>query len=126
MKTASPMLLCSLIVLATCPSGRSQEPGRVPASAITGCTQGAACGFPGCGLNCFQWTLGCFPRCGCPDDYCPNPYPKQCWPPYPPFYRCVPAGDCARSCGGGEGKDRLTWWFIPTPRALRAALWCEP
>jgi hypothetical protein len=67
-----------------------------------------------------RWTVGCFPRCGCPDDYTANPYPRQCWPPYPAYYRCVPAG------AGGLGKEKLTWWFLPTPQALREALWCQP
>ncbi|SRR6266849_6736217 len=78
---------------------------------------------PGCGLH---WSRDCFPHGGCPDDYCGNPYPRQCWPPYPAFYRCVPAGDCAGYECGKSGQGRLTWWFIPTPRALRDALWLRP
>jgi hypothetical protein len=71
------------------------------------------------------WTLRCFPRCGCADDYCPSPYPRQCWPPYPPFYQCVPAGACAHPACVGVGNEKLTWWWIPTPRAFREALWLE-
>src|SRR5262249_14116661 len=57
-----------------------------------------------CGSGCggLHWTHECFPRGGCPDDYCPNPFPRQCWPPYPLFYRCVPAGECA------DCRDRST------------------
>src|SRR5215471_10778323 len=105
MKTASPALGCSVIIFAICTLGHSQEPVPGPSSPCKACTQGTTSGLPGCGLNGFRWTLGCFPRCTCPDDYCPNPYPRQCWPPYPPFYRCVPAGDCARSSGGGQAGD---------------------
>ena len=68
----------------------------------------------------------CFPRSTCPDDYCPNPYPRQCRPPYPPFYRCVPAGECAHPPCVGVGNEKLTWWWIPTPRALHEALWLQP
>jgi hypothetical protein len=70
-----------------------------------------------------HWAQGCFPRCGCPDDYCPHPYPPPCWPPYPSFYQCVPAGAWAPSTYGVPGKDRISLWFIPTPLTLREALW---
>jgi hypothetical protein len=51
------------------------------------------------------WDPHCFPRCGCPDDYCRKPLPCVCWPPYPPWYQCgppttptpVPDG-CGRVC----------------------------
>lgn len=75
-----------------------------------------SCGATSGGDRC------CFPRNACPDDYCDKPFPRQCWPDYPPFYRCVPAGDCA---GYGNGKENLTWWFIPKPQALREALWLK-
>jgi hypothetical protein len=82
----------------------------------------ASCGGPsGC-----HWTRDCFPRCGCPDDYCPRPFPRQCWPPYPPYYQCVPAGECGHPPCVGVGNEKLTWWFFPTPRALYEALWCRP
>src|SRR5262249_7872718 len=73
-----------------------------------------------------RWSLFCFPRCDCPDDYCAHPYPRQCWPPYPPFYRCGPAGDCGHPPCTGVGNEGLSWWWIPTPRALREALWRQP
>jgi hypothetical protein len=78
-----------------------------------------------CGTNCggLHWSHDCFPRGGCPDDYCPNPFPRQCWPPYPVFYRCVPAGDCA---GCRQRSDDLSWWFIPKPRTLRDAVGWRP
>jgi hypothetical protein len=113
-------LLCLLagapgLVPAPGPVSPAPAGGEAPACA-------APCGGPkGCG-----WTAGCFPRCGCPDDYCPNPYPRSCWPPYPPFYRCVPAGNCGPADGCGRGTGRLTWWFVPTPRALREALGWQP
>src|SRR5262245_14836155 len=118
-------LLCVLIVLVAGVPGLAQEPRQVPAGAVITSTEPPVCASRCGGLNCCRWTLGCFPRWGCPDDYSPNPYPRQCWPPYPPFYQCVPAGDCAPCCRD-RGKDRLTWWFIPTPRALREAFWCQP
>jgi hypothetical protein len=88
-----------------------------------GCT--GNCGG-GCGSDCggLHWTHECFPRSGCPDDYCPNPFPRQCWPPYPLFYRCVPAGDCA-DCRDRSADD-LSWWFIPKPRTLHEAIGWRP
>jgi hypothetical protein len=86
---------------------------------ITGCD----CGSPGCGLH---RTRDCFPHNSCPDDYQPKPLPRLCWPTYPSYYRCVPAGDSSGPTCGSPGKDRLTWWFIPTPWALRDALWLHP
>jgi len=93
-----------------------------------------ACNSHGCAGNCggdcgngcggLHWSHECFPRGGCPDDYCPNPFPRQCWPPYPLFYRCVPAGECA-DCRD-RSTDDLTWWFIPKPRALREAIGWRP
>src|SRR5262249_47154669 len=74
----------------------------------------------------FHWAAGCFPRCNCPDDYCPTPLPRQCSPTYPPFYRCVAAGCCYHPPVTGVGNERLTWWWIPTPRALREALLWRP
>ena len=96
-------------------SGPAAPPGPVPV------TPAPYLASRGCG-----WTFGCFPRRGCPDDYCPHLYPRQCWPPYPPFYRCAPASDCAAGTGCDRAADRLTWWFIPTPRALREAVWRQP
>jgi hypothetical protein len=85
------------------------------------------CGTSACpGAAGLHWTQECFPRCGCPDDYCPHPYPRQCWPPYATYYRCVPAGNCAATADPNRAGDRLTWWFLPTPRALREAIWCQP
>ncbi len=105
MKHPFAVLVYLLIALAGSAETRAQEPAPAP---------------QGC-----HWTLGCFPRCGCPDDYCPHPYPRPCWPPYPPFYRCVPAGNCQpNACG--RGQEKLTWWFLPTHRALREALWSHP
>jgi hypothetical protein len=126
MKNASPALLSLLVALVTCVSGLGQEAGPAPAGPVAARCEAPACAAHGGGTNCWSWTLFCFPRHGCPDDYCPNPYPRQCWPPYPPFYRCVPAGACAPPGCDGRQTDRLTWWFIPTPRALHEALWCQP
>jgi hypothetical protein len=126
MKHASPALLCLLGALASLSPARCQEPGQVPGGPATISVDVPVCGSHGEGPAGLHWTHGCFPRCGCPDDYCPNPYPRQCWPPYPPFYRCVPAGDCGHPPCVGVGNEGLSWWFIPTPRALREALWCQP
>jgi hypothetical protein len=123
MKTASAVLLCLLIALARGETGIGQEPRQGPALIAT---QAPPCGSPGCQPQGLHWTLSCFPRCGCADDYCPHPCPPPCQPPYPPFYRCVPAGDYARPGCGGHGTNNLSWWFLPTPRALREALWCQP
>jgi hypothetical protein len=126
MKPAFLAPLCALGALVACTRGHAQEPKRPPDSSVDIYAAAPACTSTCTGCNCFHWALGCFPRCGCPDDYTANPYPRQCWPPYPPFYKCVPAGDCGPAGGCTVGKDKLTWWFIPTPRAFRAALWCEP
>jgi hypothetical protein len=96
---------------------------------VSSCTTGTevpAGGPHGGGWGCCLWARCCFPRWGCPDDYCPNPYPRQYWPPYPAFYRCAPAGVCSHPPCVGVGNEKLTWWWIPTPRALREALWCKP
>jgi hypothetical protein len=47
---------------------------------------GGWCPYGG-GLLCW-WDRHCFPRCGCPDDYCRKNLPAVCWPPYPPYYIC--------------------------------------
>jgi hypothetical protein len=124
MRNAPLVLLGLLGVLAVGGPASSQEPGREPATLAAACADALA-GWsrpsrPCCGAQ------GCFPRCGCPDDYCPQPFPRQCWPPYPPFYQCVPAGDCAGPGCRIPGREKLTWWFIPTPRALREAIWWQP
>src|SRR5579871_1487050 len=119
MKNATLTLLGLLGALAAGVPGFSQEPRLVPTSPAPAVIypDGPPSGAPCVPSKCFGWTRACFPRCGCPDDYCPTPLPRQCWEPYPPFYRCVPAGDCDPGCNGRR-IDRLTWWFIPTPRAL--------
>jgi hypothetical protein len=115
MNCVSPVSLCLLGALLVCAPCQAQQAGPV-----TIIIEPAPWEVPVGGPNGCRPAVGCCPRHGCPDDYCPNPYPRQCWPPYPPFYRCVPAGDCT------PRKDRLTWWFIPAPRALREALWWQP
>jgi hypothetical protein len=125
MRNAS-VVLGLVCVAAWCGPGPGQEPGRAPAVPCAGCTRTPPGHSGGKCTDCFLWTLGCFPRGGCCDDYCPHPFPRQCWPPYPPFYRCVPAGNCAHPPCVGVGNEGLTWWWVPTPRALRDALWCKP
>jgi hypothetical protein len=123
MKKASPLLLGMLGPLFIAGLALGQQPGPGPACpGASACTQTPCCGSPCSGPHGLNWTRSCFPCKSCPDDYCPNPYPRQCWPPYPPFYQCVPAGTCCRD----TNKDRLTWWFLPRPRSLREALWCHP
>jgi hypothetical protein len=114
MKTATLALLWLQIALVACASEPAPEPAPMLLTPAKTCPSGCL------------WTYGCFPRYGCPDNYCPNPLPRQCWPPYPPFYRCVSAGECGHPPCVGVGHERLTWWFMPTPRALREALWCQP
>lgn len=126
MKHAAAMLLCLQVALVAGVPGRGQEPRPVSPGPPAVSIDVPACGFHWEGPKGLHWTHGCFPRCGCPDDYCPTPCPRQCWPPYPPFYRCVPAGACAHPPCVGVGNEGLTWWFLPTPRALREALWCQP
>jgi hypothetical protein len=119
MKNTAAVFLGLVVPLAVCAAGLGQAPGQGP---CTVCTEGPPCAG-GQGLH---WTTHCFPPNCCPDDYCPNPFPRLCWPPYPPFYRCVPAGDCGGPGCAAHGQGRLTWWFLPTPRALFEALWCHP
>jgi hypothetical protein len=123
MKNAIAVLLCLVSPVVVCAQAPGQPP--VPASP-TGCPEGPSCISSSGGPHGLHWTRCCFPRNGCPDDYCPNPYPRPCWPPYSPFCQCVPAGNCGQSGCSGRDKDRLTWWFLPTPRALREAIWCQP
>jgi hypothetical protein len=123
MKTASALLLFLLIALARTDTGLGQEPWKGPTPAGD---QAPPCMAPGCRPSGLHWTISCFPRCGCADDYCPHPCPPPCHPPYPPFYRCVPAGGCTSPACGGHASNNLSWWFLPTPRALREALWCQP
>jgi hypothetical protein len=95
MRTAILTALC--LVLGLVPVGRSvgQAPGPV----------GAACA--GCPPD-LRRVHDCLPRCGCADDYCPNPLPCRCWPAYPPFYKCVPAGDSGPDRDVDHGTGRLT------------------
>ena len=124
MKTVSRSLMGLMVAIAATLPACAQEARPLPPKSIPACTESAKCGS--CGPTGLHWTLGCFPRYGCPDDYCPNAYPRQCWLPYPPFYACVPAGDCCPRYGCGQRNADLSWWFFPTPRALREALWCQP
>jgi len=117
-----PLVLACLLVAGV--TARGEEPGPAQAAASSPCACVRA-GVERCVPPGLRWTVGCFPRCGCPDDYCPNPYPRQCWPPYPPYYACVPAGDCGPA-HSGRSTGRLTWWFLPTPWALREAIGCRP
>jgi hypothetical protein len=115
MRIAGVVCLCLLGALLVPGGGRTQAP------CTTCTTDGQAAGPHG-----LHWPARCFPPSCCPDDYCPNPLPRQCWPPYPPFYRCVPAGECQGPRCDCHNKERLTWWFLPTPRALCEAIWCRP
>jgi hypothetical protein len=126
MRDASTLVMALLGALAMSVPGLAQESGPGRACPMTTCPTKPACESRGAGTSWCRWAIGCFPRHGCPDDYCPNPYPRQCWPPYPPFYRCVPAGDCTHPPCVGVGYEKLTWWWLPTLRALRDALWCQP
>src|SRR5262245_4402137 len=114
MKTVSSALLCLASALVACAQGPDQGPRREPASPAIISNEGPACGLLPPGSKSCGWTTSCFPRCNCPDDYCPNPLPRQCWPPYPPFYKCVPAGACTHPPCVGVGNEKLTWWWVPT------------
>jgi hypothetical protein len=37
-----------------------------------------------------------------------------------------PPGDCGPACPSCCDKNRLTWWFLPRPKALHDALWTKP
>jgi len=116
-------IVLQLIALSSaCAGGPVPDPPPVPAGAAVPV---APTGGLGGGLAGHHWTQACFPRCGGPDDYRANPYPRQCWGPYPDFYRYVPAGiPLLDQCE--TRRDRRTWWFLPTPAALRDALWPGP
>jgi hypothetical protein len=123
MKTISIGNMALILALAPCGVSLGQDivPTRVTIHTKI-CPENAPCGTAaGC-----LWTQYCFPRAGCPDDYVPNPLPRFCQPLYPPFYKCVPAGEGCTSCGNGPGQPRISLWFLPTPRTLREALWFQP
>jgi hypothetical protein len=64
----------------------------------------------------------CFPKCGCCDDYCPHPLPCACWPPYPCYFKCAPAGGRTETAKCGTEKDGWALWFMPTPRTVKEAI----
>jgi hypothetical protein len=119
MTMTSRLLLICATMIAVSTVSIAQDPKSVPATETVCPTCGKQCGPRG-----VHWTDGCFPRCGCCDDYCPRPLPRQCVPCYPPFYKCVPAGDGCCCCD--PNKRKLSCWFLPTPRALKDALWFQP
>src|SRR6266568_3615263 len=120
MRNSLIISLCLLSVLIGCPGafGQQLEPSQAYSgwfSQSSGTTpMESACGGSSCpNPGGFRWTANCFPRNKCPDDYCPNPFPRQCWPPYPSFYRCVPAGDCSSPGCRDRSTENLSWWFLP-------------
>ncbi|QDU80765.1 hypothetical protein Pla110_24980 [Polystyrenella longa] len=68
----------------------------------------------------------CFPANCCCDDYTPRPFPRSCYPTYPSWYKCVPAGDVSCSGSPRPSKEKRTWWFISKCHTLREALWLDP
>src|SRR5437868_6555953 len=108
--------LGSILALVTCLIGyaycEAQEPQ--PAKQVSTWMEAPSCASPCASPICGNHSkcctaaapfLGCFPRSTCPDDYCPNPLPRQCWLPYPAFYQCVPAGQCRSDCANNRGKN---------------------
>ena len=121
MRNALVLSIALTGALAVTPWGLGQE-----ATSCAYCPAHAA-RPPAAWSHCLSWTLRLiFRACGCPDDYCPHPFPRQYGHPTPAFYRCVPAGECDHPPCVGVGNEQLTWWWLPTPRALRDALWCRP
>jgi hypothetical protein len=55
-------------------------------------------------------------RCG--NEHSSMPFFDRRWPP---LYR-PGVGDCVRSPNAVRDTGRLTWWFVPTPRALVQAI----
>jgi hypothetical protein len=88
MKTVSRSLMGLMVAIAATLPAWAQEARPLPPKSIPACTAAAQCGS--CGPTGLHWTLGCFPRYGSPDDYCPNPYPRQCWLPYSTLLRVRP------------------------------------
>jgi hypothetical protein len=126
MRTAFAAFLGVAIILVVGVQSRGEESKYPKAAPAPACTDGPVCEKPCSGPGSSHWTNCCYPRSGCPDDYCPNSYPRQCWLPYPSYYKCVPAGACSRSDACAAQKDKRSWWFVPTPQALRDALWFQP
>jgi hypothetical protein len=126
MKTALHVYSCLVIFAAICAQGRGEEPRQVPISPGTCGPDAPACVTPCARSGGLHWTRCCFPRGGCPDDYCANPYPRQCWLHYPSFYKCVPAGGRTSADCYDTAKENQSWWWVPTPRALRDAIWRSP
>jgi hypothetical protein len=61
-------------------------------------------------------------RPGCADDNGLMPYLNKRWPAPAQLYQSEPAGNYARSPNAIHDSGRLTWWFLPTPRAFREAI----
>ncbi|QDS90840.1 hypothetical protein EC9_50580 [Rosistilla ulvae] len=104
----------------------AQQPPHAPVDSHTlpcDSLAGTACD---CRTNGDACSGNCFPPNCCCDDYTPRPYPRSCFPAYPSWYKCVPAGDvacCPQAC---EPEKKRTWWFLPTCHALKEALWLTP
>ena len=126
MRTTLTVAMCVLSGLLVCSRAHADEPKYPKAECVPACTDAPACGKACTGTSGPHWTQCCFPRSNCPDDYCANLLPRQCWLPYPSFYKCVPAGACARPDGCSKEKDRRSWWFVPTPQGLHDAIWAHP
>src|SRR5271170_3523471 len=114
-------LVSAVVLVASTASAFGQEPS--PLLDPTACPKRGA---DACGVSGWKRSAACFPRCGCPDDYCPSPLPRQCWTAYPYFYQCVPAGSRCPKPKCETKKDGWAVWFLPTPRTLKDAIWCQP
>lgn len=123
------VLICLLGFLAVWEFGSlavAQEPAHVPASSSALLCDAMPGGPSDCRSKSTACMAYCFPASCCCDDYTPHPFPRSCFPAYPSWYRCVPAGDvesCPNAC---PNKGRRSWWFIPTRHALRETLWLDP
>ncbi len=122
------VLVCLLGLLAVGKFGNSavaQESTHAPANSSALPCDAHASAARDCRSESDACKGNCFPASCCCDDYNPRPFPHTCFPTYPPWYKCVPAGDVTCCPQAYTKKVKRSWWFIPTCNALKEALWLD-
>ncbi len=123
------VLVCLLGLLTVCEFGElavSQEVTLASVRSSALLCDSLADGPSDCRTKSVPCVDCCFPASCCCDDYTPHPFPRSCFPVYPPGYQCVPAGDAASCPNACANKEKRSWWFLPTCHALRECVWLDP